>query len=230
LHVFDWRSEHHAAGLARDALYLLRPDTYVALADPSGETGAIDRYCAERNIPLGVSRSEECFPMTKKLDGKIAVITGGSEGIGLATAKRLVAEGACVFITGRRQPELDAAVTEIGFNITGVQGDVANLADLERLYETIKVEKGRIDILFAIAGVYEAGTLGEISEPHFDKLLQHQCARPAFFRAESTAAVSASGRPLCAISGHHRHAGLTSFFARSSAPPLNVLEQLPIFR
>jgi NAD(P)-dependent dehydrogenase (short-subunit alcohol dehydrogenase family) len=108
--------------------------------------------------------------MTKKLDGKIAVITGGSEGIGLATAKRFVAEGAYVFITGRRQTELDAAVTEIGFKVTGVQGDVANLADLERLYETIRVEKGRIDILFANAGAYEAGTLGEISEAHFDKL------------------------------------------------------------
>ena len=99
--------------------------------------------------------------MTKKLDGKIAVITGGSEGIGLATAKRFVAEGAYVFITGRRQTELDAAVTEIGFKVTGVQGDVANLADLERLYETIRVEKGRIDILFANAGAYEAGRLGE---------------------------------------------------------------------
>jgi len=79
--------------------------------------------------------------MTKKLDGKIAVITGGSEGIGLATAKRFVAEGAYVFITGRRQPELDAAVTEIGFNVTGVQGDVANLANLERLYERSKSRK-----------------------------------------------------------------------------------------
>jgi NAD(P)-dependent dehydrogenase (short-subunit alcohol dehydrogenase family) len=108
--------------------------------------------------------------MSKKLEGKIAIITGGSAGIGLATAKRFVAEGAYVFITGRRQAELDAAVTEIGFNVTGVQGDVANLADLDRLYETIKVEKGRIDILFANAGVYEAGTLGEISEAHFDKL------------------------------------------------------------
>src|SRR6478672_9243792 len=118
--------------------------------------------------------------MTKKLDGKIAVITGGSEGIGLATAKRFVAEGAYVFITGRRQPELDAATTEIGFNVTSVQGDVANLADLERLYETIKVEKGRIDVLFANAGVYEAGTLGEISEAHFDKLFNINVRRLLF--------------------------------------------------
>lgn len=108
--------------------------------------------------------------MSKKLDGKIGVITGGSAGIGLATAKRFVAEGAYVFVTGRRQAELDAAVTEIGSNVIGVQGDVASLADLDRLYETIKVEKGRIDVLFANAGVYEAGTLGEISEGHFDMI------------------------------------------------------------
>ena len=88
-----------------------------------------------------------------KLEGKIAVITGGSSGIGLATARLFVAEGAYVFITGRRQTELDAAVTEVGGNVTGVQGDVANLADLDRLYETVKREKGRIDVLFANAGV-----------------------------------------------------------------------------
>jgi NAD(P)-dependent dehydrogenase (short-subunit alcohol dehydrogenase family) len=108
--------------------------------------------------------------MNKKLDGKIAAVTGGSEGIGFATAKRFVADGAHVFITGRRQAELDAAVAEIGSNVTSVQGDVANLVDLDRLYQTIKVEKGRIDVLFANAGVYEAGTSGEISEAHFDKL------------------------------------------------------------
>src|SRR5690349_19658877 len=83
-----------------------------------------------------------------KLQGKVAVITGGSTGIGLAVAKRFVAEGAYVFITGRRQKELDDAVKEIGQNVTGVQGDVANLADLDHLYETVKV-KGRIDIVVA---------------------------------------------------------------------------------
>ena len=126
--------------------------------------------------------------MTKKLDGKIAVITGGSEGIGLATAKRFVAEAAYVFITGRRQTELDRAVTEIGSNVTGVQGDVASLADLDRLYETIKVEKGRIDVLFANAGIYEASTLGEISEAHFDKLFNINVRGLLFSRAEGTPA------------------------------------------
>jgi NAD(P)-dependent dehydrogenase (short-subunit alcohol dehydrogenase family) len=103
-----------------------------------------------------------------KLAGKIAVITGGSSGIGLATAQRFVAEGAYVFITGRRQAELDAAVKVIGHNVTGVQGDVANLADLDRLYTTVKQQKGRIDILFANAGTGEFAPLGSITEEHFD--------------------------------------------------------------
>ncbi|HYT01801.1 MAG TPA: glucose 1-dehydrogenase, partial [Candidatus Acidoferrum sp.] len=105
----------------------------------------------------------------KKLDGKIAVITGGNSGIGLATAQRFVAEGAYVFITGRRQGELDSAVRQIGKNVTGVQGDVSNLADLDRLYAAVKDQKGRIDILFANAGVGEFATMVTITEEHFDK-------------------------------------------------------------
>ena len=107
---------------------------------------------------------------TKRLDGKIAVITGGSSGIGLATAQRFVDEGAYVFITGRRQSELDAAVRQIDKNnVTGVQGDVSNLEDLDQLYATVKQQKGRIDVLFANAGIGEFAPLGEISEAHFDK-------------------------------------------------------------
>jgi NAD(P)-dependent dehydrogenase (short-subunit alcohol dehydrogenase family) len=107
---------------------------------------------------------------TKRLDRKIAVITGGNNGIGLATAQRFVNEGAYVFITGRRQSELDAAVKQIGKNnVTGVQGDVSNLEDLDRLYATVKQQKGRIDVLFANAGIGELAPLGEISEAHFDK-------------------------------------------------------------
>jgi len=108
--------------------------------------------------------------MGNKLEGKIAVITGGNSGIGLATAKRLVSDGAYVFITGRRQNELDAAVSEIGKNVTGIQGDVSNLADLDRLYTKVKDQKGHIDILFANAGIGEFVPLGEISEEHFDKI------------------------------------------------------------
>ena len=104
-----------------------------------------------------------------KLQGKIAVITGGSSGMGLATARRYVEEGAYVFITGRRQAELDAAVRLIGRNVTAVRGDVANLADLDRLYETVKAQKGHIDVLFANAGVGEFVPLGAITPEHFDQ-------------------------------------------------------------
>lgn len=103
-----------------------------------------------------------------KLTGKIAVVTGGNSGIGLATAKRFVAEGAFVYITGRRQANLDAAVKEIGSNVIGVQGDVSNLDDLDRLFNQIQREKRRIDILFANAGSGEFGTLGSYTEQHFD--------------------------------------------------------------
>jgi NAD(P)-dependent dehydrogenase (short-subunit alcohol dehydrogenase family) len=106
----------------------------------------------------------------KKLEGKVALVTGGSSGIGLATAKRFVAEGAYVFITGRRQTELDAAVKEIGENVTGVQGDVSNLADLDRLFATIKQEQGHLDVVFANAGSSQFAPLEAITEEYFDNL------------------------------------------------------------
>jgi NAD(P)-dependent dehydrogenase (short-subunit alcohol dehydrogenase family) len=105
----------------------------------------------------------------KKLEGKIALITGGTSGIGLGTAKRFVSEGAFVYITGRRQSELDAAVRELGETARGVQGDVTNLEDLDRLFATIKKEKGTLDVLFANAGWGEYAALGSITEEHFDK-------------------------------------------------------------
>src|SRR6201996_3817121 len=104
-----------------------------------------------------------------KLEGKVAVITAATSGMALATAKLFVEEGAYVFITGRRKEKLDEAVKLIGRNVTGVQGDAANLADLDRLYETVKREKGRIDILFASAGFGEFVAIGDITEEHFDK-------------------------------------------------------------
>jgi NAD(P)-dependent dehydrogenase (short-subunit alcohol dehydrogenase family) len=107
--------------------------------------------------------------ITKRLEGKIAVITGGSSGIGFATAQQFVNEGAYVFIMGRGQSEIDAAVRRIGKNVIGVQGDVSNLADLDRLYDTVKQQKDRIDVLFANAGILEFAPLGSITESQVDK-------------------------------------------------------------
>jgi NAD(P)-dependent dehydrogenase (short-subunit alcohol dehydrogenase family) len=108
--------------------------------------------------------------MSGKLEGKVALVTGGNSGIGLATAKRFVAEGAYVFITGRRPAELDAVEKEIGSKVTGIQGDVAKLADLDRLFAQIKREKGRLDIVFANAGIAELAPVGEITEEQFDRM------------------------------------------------------------
>ena len=105
-----------------------------------------------------------------KLSGKIAIVTGGNSGIGLATAKLFAAEGARVVITGRRKAELEAAVAEIGHGALGIQGDVSKLADLDRLYAEVKQKFGRIDILFANAGIAELAPLDAVTEAHFDKL------------------------------------------------------------
>jgi NAD(P)-dependent dehydrogenase (short-subunit alcohol dehydrogenase family) len=106
-----------------------------------------------------------------KLANKVAVITGATSGMALATAKLFVDEGAYVFITGRDQTRLDRAVKTIGRNVTGVQGDAGNLADLDRLYETVKREQGRLDVLFASAGYAEFGAIGEVTEEQFDKII-----------------------------------------------------------
>ena len=105
-----------------------------------------------------------------KLDGKIALITGGTSGIGLATAKQFVNEGAYVYITGRRAQELAAAVKEIDRNVTGVQGDMSNLADLDRLFAQVEREKGRLDVVFANAGIAQYTPLGKITEEHYDSI------------------------------------------------------------
>jgi NAD(P)-dependent dehydrogenase (short-subunit alcohol dehydrogenase family) len=105
-----------------------------------------------------------------KLDGKIALVTGGNSGIGLATAKEFVNEGAYVYVMARREPELAAAVREIGRNVAGVQGDVSNLADLDRLFARVKREKGRLDIVFANAGVAKYAPFGTITEEFYDEI------------------------------------------------------------
>jgi len=105
-----------------------------------------------------------------RLERKISLVTGGTSGIGLATAKQFVNEGAYVFITGRREPELAAAVKEIGGNVTGVQGDVSNLADLDRLFAQIRKEKGKLDVVFANAGVAKYAPFGQITEEFYDSI------------------------------------------------------------
>jgi NAD(P)-dependent dehydrogenase (short-subunit alcohol dehydrogenase family) len=121
-----------------------------------------------------------------KLEGKVAVITGATSGMGLATARRFVAEGAYVFITGRRQEQLNAAVKEIGRNVFGVQGDAGNLADLDQLYDTVKAQKGHIDVLYASAGFGEFNVpLGSITEANFDNTFN---VNVAFHGAEGATA------------------------------------------
>src|SRR6266849_5258703 len=105
-----------------------------------------------------------------KLEGKVALITGGNSGIGLATAKQFVSEGAYVYITGRRQKELDAAVAEIGKDVTAVQSDASNIADLDRLFARLERERGKVDIVFATAASGSPAPLGRISEDHFDRI------------------------------------------------------------
>lgn len=102
--------------------------------------------------------------------GKVVIVTGGSDGIGLATARRFAAAGASVYVTGRRQDRLDEAVREIGGDTVGVQGDVASLADLDRLYERVRRDHGRVDVVFANAGFSESAALGTIDEAHFDRV------------------------------------------------------------
>src|SRR6202167_4722412 len=106
----------------------------------------------------------------RKLEGKVAVITAATSGMALATAKLFVEEGAYVFITGRRKDKLDEAVIAIGRNVTGVQGDAANLDALDRLYDTVKKTKGKIDVLFASAGMGELVNLQDVTPDHFDKI------------------------------------------------------------
>jgi NAD(P)-dependent dehydrogenase (short-subunit alcohol dehydrogenase family) len=139
--------------------------------------------------------------MNRKLENKVAVITGGSAGIGLGAAKRFGAEGARVFITGRRQSELDKAVVAIEGNVTAIQGDASKLADIDRIYQTVKQEAGRIDVLFVNADFYEFGRLGEITESistrhsiQMSAACSPPCRRPCRFclRHEMSLATNAS--------------------------------------
>ena len=128
-----------------------------------------------------------------RLTGKTAVITGGNSGIGLATAKRFVSEGAYVFITGRRQDELDNAVATLGSAVTGVQGDISNLDDLDRLFATVQADKGYVDVLFANAGIGTRGPLGAITEEQFDKVFDVNVKGTLFTVQKALALMRAGG-------------------------------------
>jgi NAD(P)-dependent dehydrogenase (short-subunit alcohol dehydrogenase family) len=133
-----------------------------------------------------------------RLDGKIAVVTGGSSGIGLATARRFVEEGAYVFITGRRRAELDRAVASIGRHVEAVQGDVTSTADLDRLYRTVMASRGKLDILVANSGFSEAATLDDITEEHFDKTFDIN-ARATLFTVQKAIPLMTGGGTIVLI-------------------------------
>jgi NAD(P)-dependent dehydrogenase (short-subunit alcohol dehydrogenase family) len=128
-----------------------------------------------------------------KLAGKVALVTGGNGGLGLATAKRFVAEGATVYISGRRRKELDSAVREIGAGVTALQGDISNLADLDRIFATIREQSVRLDILFANAGVGEFVPLGQITEAHFDRIFDINVKGTVFTVQKAIPLMSAGG-------------------------------------
>jgi NAD(P)-dependent dehydrogenase (short-subunit alcohol dehydrogenase family) len=134
-----------------------------------------------------------------KLNGKVAVITGGSSGIGLATAKLFVQEGAYVFITGRRQAELDKAKAEIGKNVTVVQGDVAKLSDLDNLYSVVKSEKGALDIVVANAAIVEMVTTKDVTPEHYDKTFNIN-ARGTFFTVQKALPLLRNGGSIVLVS------------------------------
>src|SRR3989454_2518268 len=150
-----------------------------------------------------------------KFQGKVAVVTGGSSGIGLATAKRFVEEGAFVYSTGRRQTELDKAVSLIGHSVTAVQGDVSNLADLDRLYAKVASEKGKIDILFAGAGIVDPQPLAETTEESFDKVFAIN-TRGLGFTVKKARPLLNDGVAVIAITSVAENKGIPGFTAYSA--------------
>jgi len=145
-----------------------------------------------------------------KLQGRVALVTGGTEGIGLAIAKLFVEEGAYLFITGRRQRELDEAVKTLGDNVAGIQGDVANMADLDRLYEAIGRAKGRIDVVVANAGVGEFAAFGKATEEHFDKLFDIN-VKGTFFTVQKALPLLVEGGSVILIGSVASVKGTSSF-------------------
>ena len=153
-----------------------------------------------------------------KLAEKVAIVTGGSSGIGLAIARRFVAEGAHVFITGRRQPELDAAARLIERNVTTVQGDAGNADDLDRLYATVKKEKGKVDIVIANAGTIEHMSLADATPEHFDRTFDLN-VRGTFFTVQKSLPILADGGAVVLVASALTAKGLpgTGAYAASKA-------------
>lgn len=139
--------------------------------------------------------------MANRFENKVVVITGGSDGIGLATATLFAAEGAHVYITGRRQAQLDKAVKEIGNGVVGIQGDVGNVADLDRLYARIQLDHGRVDIVFANAGISESAPIGAIEEEHIDRLFGTNVKGLVFTVQGALPLMTAGGTVILAGSG-----------------------------
>jgi NAD(P)-dependent dehydrogenase (short-subunit alcohol dehydrogenase family) len=153
--------------------------------------------------------------MSGKLEGKVAVVTGGSSGIGLAIAQKFVAEGAYVFITGRRQSELDKAKSLIGKNVTAVQSDVADLEDLDRLYKTVAREKGHIDVVVANAGIGEFVATADATPQHFDKIFGVN-ARGAFFTVQKALKLLKDGGSIVLVSSNAQFLGIPGFAVYSA--------------
>jgi NAD(P)-dependent dehydrogenase (short-subunit alcohol dehydrogenase family) len=150
-----------------------------------------------------------------KLEGKIAVVTGGSSGIGLAAAQRLVADGAYVFVSGRRRAELDAAVAAIGKNVTAVEADVSKLPDLDRLFATVKERKGRVDILFANAGIAEAAPIAAVTEAQYDRHFDIN-VKGAFFTVQKALPLLSDGASIIFTSSIVAVKGLAGVSAYSA--------------
>src|SRR5258708_10989789 len=160
-----------------------------------------------------------------KLQGKVAVVTGGTSGMGLATAKRFVEEGAFVYITGRRQTELDKAVSLIGRSVAAVQGHFSNIADLDRLYAKVASEKGKIDILFAGAGIVDPQLLAETTEESFDKVFAIN-TRGLAFTVKKALPLLNDGGAIIVITSIAENKGIPGFTA-SNAPKAAVPSLLP---
>lgn len=154
-----------------------------------------------------------------RFTGKVVVVTGGSDGIGLATARAFAAEGATVYVTGRRPERLEAALKEIGGDVIGVQGDVGNLADLDRLYGLIERDHGRVDIVFANAGVSETLKLGEVDEAHFDRVFGANVKGLLFSVQKALPLMAAGGAVIlnASVTGSKGFGGLSVYSATKAA-------------